>query len=177
MKQTLSFCLASPFPLSNLKMRRERPLKSVFPFEAGLLWEDPAGWWLREDHVSGLEGVQRGSSEEAAEHGQCLPCLCLITLPHLLSHLFLIHSLLPHLINHPGLTEEDPPRCCEDHQCLVLTTESWTPSVLMILEQIRAINTFVNYRTPKQPQSRPAHPRQAGLGGDREIELHPILFK
>lgn len=40
----------------------------------------------------------------------------------------------------------------------MLTTESWTPSVLMAWEPIRAINTFVNYRTPKQPQSKPATP-------------------
>lgn len=37
MKQTLSFPLASPSSPSNLKMRRERPLKSGFPFEQGLL--------------------------------------------------------------------------------------------------------------------------------------------
>lgn len=78
------------------------------------------------------------------------PCLCVITLPHLLSHLFLVQSLPPHLINHPGLTKRDPPRCCGDPQCLVLTTESWTPSVLMIGEQIRAINTFLNCGTPEQ---------------------------
>lgn len=68
-------------------------------------------------------------------------------------------SFVPHPVaaptphQSPWAPEEDPPRCCGDPQCLVLTTESWTPSFLMIWEQIRAINTFVNYRTLKQPKA------------------------
>ena len=68
----------------------------------------------------------------------------------LLSHWFLVQSLPPHLINYPGLEEEGLPHCCGDPQCLVLTTQSWALSGLIIWGQIRAINTSLSYRNPKR---------------------------